>query len=422
MLWLLHPKKTLASLSTWPGQRIRVAPFFPPFDFLLTSNAQDVAELVSRKATRSSAAKRMLSVQGINSIVVQDSVVAAKLRDNLAQFLTPLMYERVSQSIVRGLVQSIDAQLLQNEIVTLLPMLRTEFTKTLMEELLGLPVTESFAKQIHQIRLDVFGSDIPLASEVDGLKRLFFFSWLPSGVVTNWLLPKTKKLSDYKSRLATAIFNQAIHMGDQLDPHSRMASLLKMRHDNAITQQQLLGEINGVFDSATPLLVSMAWALLCVATKPEHQDKIAEDEQWAKYCYLEALRLYPPFHILGYSVKPLEGSKCPFKRFQSRFLDRVVHVFGLHRSSLSWMLPDEFIPERFQKGLGSLPKHAFIPFGFGGRACPGRALSLVVGPYVLQQLINRYEFSGDGIVSVKRGSLLCPRDELTLQINRRKIH
>jgi len=420
MLWLLHPKKTLASLSNWPGQRIRVAPFFPLFDFLLTSNPEDVAELASQKATRSAISQRMLTAQGINSIVVQDDDFAAMMRTNLKQFLTPAAYERMSQLIVAGLIQRMDAEVAHTQTVTLLPLLRAEFNKALIEGLLGVPVTDHLAQQIHQARLDVFGRDIPLASEVDGLKKLFFFSGLPVGKLKDWLLPKTKKLATYKARLAVIIFDHAIQMGDQLDPHSRIASLIHLHNAQAITQQQLLGEINSVFDSATPLMVSIAWALLCVAKNPEHQTRIQVNGQWAKYCYLEALRLYPPFHILGYTPKPLEGAKCPFKRFQLKFVDRVVHVLGLHRSTLAWDEPNQFKPDRFQGGMGVVPKHAYIPFGFGQRACPGKMLSLVVGPYVLQKLTERYQLSVSEIASTKRGTLLCPHDEANIQITRKK--
>jgi cytochrome P450 len=69
--------------------------------------------------------------------------------------------------------------------------------------------------------------------------------------------------------------------------------------------------------------------------------------------------------------------------------------------------------------MSSVPKHAYIPFGFGQRACPGKVLSLTVGPYVLQKLTARYYFAVDEISSAKRGTLLCPHDEAKLQIRRK---
>ncbi|KAF6210931.1 hypothetical protein GE061_014043 [Apolygus lucorum] len=51
--------------------------------------------------------------------------------------------------------------------------------------------------------------------------------------------------------------------------------------------------------------------------------------------------------------------------------------------------PDHFLPEK----VAARPKSAFMPFGFGGRVCPGELLGVHSAKLVLSTLIRRYKFS-----------------------------
>uniref|UniRef100_A0A0K8SKZ1 Uncharacterized protein n=2 Tax=Lygus hesperus TaxID=30085 RepID=A0A0K8SKZ1_LYGHE len=51
--------------------------------------------------------------------------------------------------------------------------------------------------------------------------------------------------------------------------------------------------------------------------------------------------------------------------------------------------PDHFLPEK----VAARPKGAFLPFSFGGRACPGKLFGIQTSKLVLSMLLRRYKFT-----------------------------
>ncbi|KAH9962838.1 cytochrome P450 [Russula dissimulans] len=65
-----------------------------------------------------------------------------------------------------------------------------------------------------------------------------------------------------------------------------------------------------------------------------------------------------------------------------------LHVAGLHHNPRYWKDPHKFMPERF---LGDWPRHAFIPFSLGSRACLGRRFFETQAIAVMAMLVSRYK-------------------------------
>lgn len=103
----------------------------------------------------------------------------------------------------------------------------------------------------------------------------------------------------------------------------------------------------------------------------------------------EVLRLYPPVWMLprrALQADAVAGYAIPAGA------EVLISVYGLQRHPDHWPEPDELRPERFLLAPGAdRPDHAYLPFGWGPRACLGRAfgrLELVLATARLAQLVE----------------------------------
>ncbi len=129
-------------------------------------------------------------------------------------------------------------------------------------------------------------------------------------------------------------------------------------------------------------------------------DEVLGDEQpryehLAQLGYLdqvlrETLRLYPtaPAFALYAKEDTLLAETYPLKKGDPLF----VLAPMLHRDPAVWPDPERFDPERFApERVGSIPTHAWKPFGNGQRSCIGRAFALQEATLVLAMMLQRFD-------------------------------
>jgi cytochrome P450 len=111
---------------------------------------------------------------------------------------------------------------------------------------------------------------------------------------------------------------------------------------------------------------------------------------FARNVFLETLRLYPPAAFLTRRAKKsIQCAKCAIEAGSLI----VISPWILHRHRSYWDEPDFFMPDRFSKSREDQVKPgSFIPFGLGQRICTGRALAMVEVPFLVAELIRRFEF------------------------------
>jgi cytochrome P450 len=110
----------------------------------------------------------------------------------------------------------------------------------------------------------------------------------------------------------------------------------------------------------------------------------------ARNVFLETLRLYPPAAFLTRRAK--ESIQCAKCTIEAGSLV-VISPWILHRHRSHWDGPDFFIPDRFSKSReDEIKLGSFIPFGLGQRICTGRALAMVEVPFLVAELIRRFQF------------------------------
>lgn len=131
---------------------------------------------------------------------------------------------------------------------------------------------------------------------------------------------------------------------------------------------------------------ALCWLFTLLETHPESKAKVLseidlyvtddklnlETVEKLEYLYMviqEALRIYPPFWIMG-RVATQDDTLLghPIKTG-----DRVqINPYFTHHNPRYWDAPEEFRPERFSKGnIDSINEYVYLPFGKGPRTCLG---------------------------------------------------
>ena len=180
-------------------------------------------------------------------------------------------------------------------------------------------------------------------------------------------------------------------------------------HHPPLSRQAVLDE------SVTMLLAghettasALVWSLYLLARHPQSADALADDLSWRlsgeapSYGDLdcleslratldETLRLYPPTHRIGRTVKTpamVGGHPLPVGA------DLVMPQWAVHRSERWYHQPEAFVPGRWTPAFRkSLPRFAYFPFSGGARTCVGSQLAWCETGVILGLLVQRFRFS-----------------------------
>jgi cytochrome P450 len=131
---------------------------------------------------------------------------------------------------------------------------------------------------------------------------------------------------------------------------------------------------------------------------------------------LEALRLYPPAGFLTRIAA--RSTTLGDHRIEAGSLI-VVSPWIIHRHHLLWRDADRFVPERFSKqNERQILAGAFVPFGWGPRACTGRALALTEIPFVIAEITRRFriEVTNPGAVEPVARLTIQPKDDVLCRL------
>jgi cytochrome P450 len=360
--------------------------------FTLTADPETIYNLYKDETyTRSALSRRMVEHDGArDAMVSQDDERAAVKRNILVQHLNHTVYEQ----IVNTALAELDKHLATSDPIDIRGALRKSISAGFIEHLLG---------------VDYIGTELQDASSAlympgleEKFEKIFILNYIPLPTwVKNLFSPKLKERNRRFTELVNLIYNQATPRQGGLLEH-----LLQAEADGTISHDEVLGEIRSTYIGASTLTLSLVWALYAVVTgHPRHVLEIQNSALYSRYAYMESLRLYPTFHMLTYEKR---ASKCPFHFGKRESV--IVSVTQTHRSPKNWDNANVFWPKRFEAGMSSIPKGSYIPFGGGARVCPGTALSMYVGPRILQAFLTGYIVKGFTLPVLKRRIELAPED------------
>ncbi len=170
--------------------------------------------------------------------------------------------------------------------------------------------------------------------------------------------------------------------------------------------------------------VSLFWACLIAAKRPELQDQIAAEAtgldlsapdavshlRFTRAFLDETLRLYPPAYLI---VREAQRDDEIAGRPVSAGTIVSISPWVLHRHRGHWLDPERFDPRRFLPGAATPDRMVYMPFGAGPRICVGAQFALTEGVLVLASLVRRYRLGLVGAPQVR------PRGLITTQPDRR---
>ncbi|MEZ4407777.1 MAG: cytochrome P450 [Polyangiales bacterium] len=138
-------------------------------------------------------------------------------------------------------------------------------------------------------------------------------------------------------------------------------------------ESRLHAELDGVLDGRAPTLSDL--------------DALPYTEMVLK----ESLRLYPPVYMVARQAAEdtaIGGHPVP------RGSEVVLWIYLTHRDPRWFPEHASFKPERFApEAEAALPKHAWLPFGAGPRACIGRAFAMMEAKLLLAVMAQRHRFA-----------------------------
>ncbi len=279
------------------------------------------------------------------------------------------------------------------------------------EVLFGLNLSErslEFVKWIHTIHKHAILQVLP-------------WNWLPTignlrckiymKAVDNYLLEKFKTISTTNSKpLLDNLFTKDEH-GNWLNSADK---ILEEAKNFFIAGHETTGN-------------AISWALYFLAKNPYSMSLLVEEidnelgnenldfESIQKLKYLdlviqETLRMAPPIWIL--TRKAIHEDHVLGYRIPAGTLI-TISPYLIHRHNQYWNQPSVFYPERFiQDPSKRRPKCAYIPFGFGPRACIGHQFSITMMKIIIAAFLQKFR-----IKSLKP-QIIQPLPLITLKPNK----
>lgn len=257
------------------------------------------------------------------------------------------------------------------------------------------------------------------------VRRLLTVFHLPIWVPT----PSNLRLRRATQALDDIIYNFIRQRRASGKPRNDLLSILLHARDEVdqtgMTDKQLRDECLTIFlagQETTALALSWCWWLL--AEHPSVADRIyAEVDtvfngrlptmeglmrlQETEHALIEALRLYPPIHVIGREAlvdTEVNGFLCP------RGVTVLMPAWAVHRDERYFRNPDAFCPERWRDGFEKrLPKCAYFPFSAGPRVCPGTHFAMLQMKLVIAMIAQRFQFT------LVPGQKVTPNVQITLQ-------
>lgn len=197
---------------------------------------------------------------------------------------------------------------------------------------------------------------------------------------------------------------------------SRLALLVQADGSPALSEQQILYELNSMFLAGhITTSLTLLSTLRFIVSAPAVQDRLAETLgaqlsgplpsvdvldrlEFCEQVWRESLRLNPPAGVLSRRVtaevelSPLKAGArwCHALRLPTD-ASVLIAPWVVHRDPAYFPQPESYLPERWTAELRrTLPTYAFFPFGGGERACTGQGLTRLVILSVLSTLFRNF--------------------------------
>ncbi|KAE8722475.1 subtilase family protein [Hibiscus syriacus] len=229
---------------------------------------------------------------------------------------------------------------------------------------------------------------------------------------------EARKLGKEIDRLLLSIIDDRKKAWDGSPQKDLLGLLMEGSHvdgraGKSLTTRELVDECKTFFFGGhETTALALTWTLLLLALHPQWQYQLREevrevigdddDIEFSRLTSLkkmewvmkEVLRLYSPApNAQRQAREDIKVDDLIIPNGTNIWID----VVGMHHDPTLWGADvNEFRPERFKEDNlygGCKHKMGFLPFGFGGRMCVGRNLTMMEYKVVLTLMIRRFSFS-----------------------------
>jgi cytochrome P450 len=193
------------------------------------------------------------------------------------------------------------------------------------------------------------------------------------------------------------------------EPENMLDVLIAARSPSGqgMTDKELRDEAANIFFAgAETSMTSLTWTWYLLDKHPEVLRRLRQEVhaaigdrtptledlpklRYARMCFEEAMRLYPPAWVLGREAKKADKLgewDVPPGTFMMTIL------YHLQRDPTYWEDPDRFEPERFlPERAVKRPRFSYFPFGGGQRQCIGNSMMLMQATLLIAMTARRYE-------------------------------
>lgn len=185
---------------------------------------------------------------------------------------------------------------------------------------------------------------------------------------------------------------------------------------------------------------ALSWTFYLLSQNPEAQRKLDEELQrvlggrlpryedlpalvYTEQVIKEAMRIYPPVMAIPRRVLrevTIGGYAMPAGS------EAVIWVYRAHHDPRFYPEPSRFMPERFEaEQVAARPKHSYLPFGAGQRACIGQAFAMIEAQLIVATLAQRLSlrYAGKRPPGLRLGVTLAPKGGLPMHVaGRSAVH
>jgi cytochrome P450 len=234
-----------------------------------------------------------------------------------------------------------------------------------------------------------------------------FQSFLPLPI---WVPTRANRRLQHAVRTLDAIIHRIIDVcrNRPSSQGNALAQLLQARGEDgqAMSDRQIRDEVMTLLLAGHDTTANaLTWTWLLLSQHPQVFTRLREEAAsvlsgrrpraadlphlgYTQAVVKEAMRLYPPVYAFGReAVQDCSVGAHPVRKGTSLLLCQWV----VHRDPRFFDRPDEFLPQRWLKGLQQrIPAYAYFPFGGGPRVCIGKELALAEAVCVLAALAPHF--------------------------------
>jgi cytochrome P450 len=135
----------------------------------------------------------------------------------------------------------------------------------------------------------------------------------------------------------------------------------------------------------------------------------------------EAMRIYPP--VMAIPRRALRDTAIGRYAVPAGS-EAIIWVYRTHHDPRFFPEPERFLPERFEDAaVDARPKHAYLPFGAGQRACIGQGFAMIEAQLIVATFVQRLQLSyaGKRAPGLRLGVTLAPTGGLPMRITARVL-